>query len=60
MRISPNILLSLTSLFWSFNFVLGKVLAGVIPPAAVSFLRWLVPLIFFMIRHAKQIGSIKG
>lgn len=60
MRISPYILLSLTSLFWSFNFILGKVLAGVVPPVAISFLRWFFPLIFFMVRYGKELKGLKG
>ena len=47
----------MTSLFWSFNFVLGKVLAGVIPPVAISFLRWIFPLIYFFLLYGKEIKA---
>lgn len=43
MQASPYILLALTSLFWSLNFIIGKLVATVMPPATISFFRWLVP-----------------
>jgi drug/metabolite transporter (DMT)-like permease len=43
MQVSPYILLALTSLFWSLNFVIGKLVATVMPPATISVFRWLVP-----------------
>lgn len=48
-RVSPYILLCLTTLFWSLNFIIGKVLGTVIPPITLTFLRWLLPCLFFMI-----------
>lgn len=36
----PYLLLSLTSLFWAGNIVLGRYAAGHVPPAALSFIRW--------------------
>jgi drug/metabolite transporter (DMT)-like permease len=36
----PYLLLSLTSLFWAINIVLGRFIAGTIPPAALSEIRW--------------------
>lgn len=36
----PYILLSLTSLFWAGNIVLGRYVAGQVPPMAVSCIRW--------------------
>jgi drug/metabolite transporter (DMT)-like permease len=36
----PYLLLSLTSLFWAGNIVLGRYAAGHVPPAALSFVRW--------------------
>jgi drug/metabolite transporter (DMT)-like permease len=39
---SPYLLLSLTSLFWSLNWVIGKALVGVVSPLALTFFRWLV------------------
>jgi drug/metabolite transporter (DMT)-like permease len=37
----PYLLLSLTSLFWAINIVLGRYAATDIPPLAFAFLRWL-------------------
>src|SRR6201987_5303712 len=34
------LLLSLTSLFWSGNVVIGRFVAGYIPPITVSVIRW--------------------
>ena len=34
------LLLSLTALFWAGNQVLGRAVAGHVPPVALSFLRW--------------------
>ncbi len=36
----PYLLLSLTSLFWAGNVVIGRFAAGHVPPIALSFLRW--------------------
>ena len=37
---SPYLLLSLTSLFWAGNIVLGRFVAGKVPPVALSWTRW--------------------
>jgi drug/metabolite transporter (DMT)-like permease len=50
----PYILLILTTLFWSGNFVLSRGMHAAIPPLALSFWRWLVALLillFFAHRH---------
>jgi len=36
----PYLLLSLTSLFWAGNTVLGRFIAGHIPPITLAFIRW--------------------
>jgi drug/metabolite transporter (DMT)-like permease len=36
----PYVLLSLTSLFWAINIVLGRFIAGTVPPVALSEIRW--------------------
>ncbi|WP_421724712.1 DMT family transporter [Bauldia sp.] len=36
----PILLLTLTSLLWSINIVLGRFIAGTVPPAALSQIRW--------------------
>jgi drug/metabolite transporter (DMT)-like permease len=38
---SPRLLLTLVSLMWSGNVVLGRFIAGHIPPATLSCIRWL-------------------
>lgn len=45
---SPYLLLVLTSLFWSGNFVLGRAVHGVIPPLALSFWRWALALLILL------------
>jgi drug/metabolite transporter (DMT)-like permease len=39
------LLLALTALFWSGNHVVGRAIAGEVPPLGISTLRWLLPLI---------------
>jgi drug/metabolite transporter (DMT)-like permease len=36
----PYVLLSLTSLFWAGNTVLGRYIAGHVPPITLAFIRW--------------------
>jgi len=36
----PYLLLSLTSLFWAGNTVIGRFLAGHVPPITLAFIRW--------------------
>jgi drug/metabolite transporter (DMT)-like permease len=36
----PYLLLSLTSLFWATNIVLGRFIAGTIPPVTLAWVRW--------------------
>ena len=44
----PYVLLSFSSLFWSLNFIIGKMIAGVFPPITISFFRWGVPLLLYL------------
>ena len=55
LQVSPYLLLCLTSLFWSLNLIIGKVLAGAVPPATLSFLRWLPAFVFFLIFYGKNL-----
>ncbi len=53
-KVSPYILLILTTLFWAGNFVLGRAVNAVIPPITLSFWRWALALLILMpfsIRH---------
>lgn len=43
----PYILLVLTTLFWSGNFVISRGMHGDIPPMALSFWRWAIALVLF-------------
>jgi drug/metabolite transporter (DMT)-like permease len=36
----PYLLLSLTSLFWAGNTVIGRLIAGHVPPITLAFIRW--------------------
>ena len=56
MQTSPYLLLCLTSFFWSLNFIIGKVVGGVIPPVTISLLRWLPPFFFFLVLHRKALA----
>lgn len=42
---NPYLLLALTSLFWSGNHVVGRAIAGEVPPLGISTLRWLIPVL---------------
>jgi drug/metabolite transporter (DMT)-like permease len=39
---SPYLLLTLTVLFWSINWVIGRAIAGHVTPLALTFIRWVV------------------
>ncbi len=39
---SPYLLLSLTSLFWSLNWVIGRAIVGHVSPFALTFIRWVL------------------
>lgn len=44
----PYLLLSLTSLFWAGNSIVGRHVAGQIPPVTLSFLRWSVACLLLL------------
>jgi drug/metabolite transporter (DMT)-like permease len=41
-RASPYLLLTLTSLFWSLNWIVGKAIVGHVTPLTLTFIRWVV------------------
>lgn len=45
---SPYLLLSLTSFFWSLNWVVGKAMVGHVSPLALTFVRWFLAVSFMM------------
>ncbi len=44
----PVLLLSLTVLFWSGNFVLGRGIRDIIPPVSLNFWRWVGALVILL------------
>src|ERR1700689_5371746 len=50
----PYLLLSLTSLFWAGNTILGRFIVGHVPPMTLAFIRWsgaFLILLPFAVRH---------
>ena len=45
---SPYLLLTLTVLFWSVNWVIGRAIAGHVSPLAFTFIRWLVAVVLML------------
>ena len=46
--LSPYLLLSLTALFWSGNWVIGRASVGNVPPVALAYWRWLLAVLFML------------
>jgi drug/metabolite transporter (DMT)-like permease len=45
---SPYLLLSLTSLFWAANWVVGRAMRNDMPPVAMGFWRWAIALLILL------------
>ncbi|MGZ5033807.1 MAG: DMT family transporter [Usitatibacter sp.] len=45
---SPYLLLSLTSFFWSLNWVIGRAIVGHVSPFTLAFIRWVVAVAVMM------------
>ena len=45
---SPYLLLTLTSLFWSLNWVIGRAIVGHVSPLALASIRWMVAVAVMM------------
>lgn len=41
-------LLTLTSLFWSLNWVIGRAVVGQVPPVALAYWRWVLAVLFML------------
>lgn len=57
MNFPPQLLLILATVLWGGNFVIGRAVAGEIPPLTLAFLRWCVAFAFFfpiVYRKTKQ------
>lgn len=52
---SPYLLLTLTVLFWSVNWVIGRAIAGHVTPFAFTFIRWFVAVAVMMPFAWKQL-----
>jgi drug/metabolite transporter (DMT)-like permease len=53
----PYLLLSLVSLFWAINIVLGRYIVGTVPPIMLAQIRWSVAgmiLLPFALRHLRR------
>ena len=48
MKFPPQLLLILATVLWGGNFVIGRAVAGDIPPVTLSFLRWCVAFAVFL------------
>jgi len=60
-RVSPYLLLVLTTLFWAGNFNVGRAISGEVPPVGLSFWRWVLAfslLLPFAYRPMKQQWSV--
>lgn len=55
MKISPYVLLVLAPLFWSANFLIGKALAGTVPPGMITSLRWIITFLFILPFYGKDL-----
>jgi len=55
--VSPYLLLTLTALFWASNVVLGRAVAGRIPPITLNSLRWAIAL---AIMAPVALGQLRG
>ncbi|MBI3526436.1 MAG: DMT family transporter [Betaproteobacteria bacterium] len=45
---SPYLLLTLTSLFWAANWVVGRAMRNDMPPIAMGFWRWAIALLILL------------
>ncbi len=44
----PGLLLTLVTIFWAGNFVLGRAIVGMIPPVTLACLRWTLATLIFL------------
>ena len=54
---NPYLLLALAALFWSGNHILGRAIAGHVPPIGISTVRWLIPALLLWLlarQHIKR------
>lgn len=54
---SPYLLLTLTSLFWSLNWVIGKAIVGHVTPLTLTFIRWVVASVALLLFAWPQVRA---
>lgn len=59
-RIAAYVLLVFATLFWSGNWVAGRMLAGLVPPVALTFWRWVITLAAVMLRDPFSRAAAAG
>lgn len=57
MRTHAYLLLLVTTTSWSLNFIIGKVLTGVVPPMTINFFRWIFMFMVYMTLSWKQVKA---
>lgn len=55
MRIQAYLLLVIATTSWSLNFIIGKVLTGVVPPLTINFFRWIATFFIYLILNWKEV-----
>ncbi len=45
----------IATIIWSFNFIIARKVAGVIPPVSLAFWRWAIAALVLLIMHMKSI-----
>lgn len=53
----PYLLLTLAVLFWSGNFIVGRAVAGDVPPVTLAFWRWTIGLVFILALGHRQLRA---
>jgi len=54
---APYLLLTLAVLFWSGNFIVGRAIAGDVPPVTLAFWRWTIGLVFILALGHRQLRA---